>query len=117
MEAEIHDDKENSTKLEKILRSNVFRRAEKQRKMLEHLAKKTMAEAWDDLHQDAILREVFNKTDKVSVVGTTASRIRASLKKYYEREGQDDSVILRLRPGSYRIIAEARGTSPAFLVS
>lgn len=96
---------ENEKQLGKILAAKVFQRAKQQAAMLRFVAEKTMDESSEDLDQGLIAKAVFPESD-AGVVGTTAFRIRRSLRGYYAEEGRNDPIIFQMPEGSYYITAE-----------
>jgi serine/threonine-protein kinase len=92
--------------LEKILTSAGLRRSERLRRFLRLTVERTLEGQSEDLKEYSIGRDVFDRgvdfdmrTD--SIVRVEARRLRKKLHSFYETEGRDDPVVIRLDPGSY----------------
>src|SRR4051794_31068358 len=92
--------------LEQLFRSKPFSKSPSQQRFLEYTIKKTLAGEEADLKEYTIAVEAFSKpssfdSEDHSIVRTTVSRLRISLKAYYESEGHDSLVVISYPLGSY----------------
>ncbi len=94
-------------KLEKILASNAFRRAEQLSAFLRFVVEKTLEGAGGSLKETVIGAEVFGRPagyDPKSdpIVRNQARRLRVKLDDYEQQFGAGDAVTIRLPVGSYQ---------------
>lgn len=92
--------------LQRMLGSQRFAAAGRQRRFLEFIGGKVLAGEQDEIKEYLIALEVYERKPdydpKVdSIVRVEASRVRARLKEYYENEGKDDLIVVELPKGSY----------------
>jgi serine/threonine-protein kinase len=92
--------------LDRILSSKVFSGSERHRKFLRFLVEQALKGSADRLNEFVLGFEVFNKGDSFdpridSIVRVEARRLRERLKKYYQEEGRNDSLVITLRPRSF----------------
>jgi TolB-like protein len=93
--------------LDRLLSSRELRRAGRSRSFLRYIVERTAAGEGEHLKEYVIGIDVFKRdpgfdprTD--AIVRVEASRLRSKLKSYYENEGRNDSVIIRIPIGGYR---------------
>jgi len=91
--------------LDRILGSNLFRTAKRERDFLQFVIVLTLAGKADQVKETVIGIEVFRRPSSLdaedSIVRSTARRLRARLEKYYATEGQQDPVLICVPAGSY----------------
>ena len=92
--------------LERILRSNPFRRSAQMERFLTLAVERTLAGRAEELKELTLGREVFHRgpnydprTD--SIVRVEAQRLRRKLRTYYSTAGESDPVVIALPSGSY----------------
>ncbi len=95
-----------SGQLEKIARSDGFRKSERLRRFLQFTVDLTLrGDVWQ-LREHVIAREVFDRSAGFdprveSIVRVEAKRLRRKLSEYYSSVGANDSVLIEFRTGSY----------------
>jgi len=99
--------------LDRILASPCFVHAERQRRFLKFIVTETLAGHTDRLKGYTIALEVFDRDVSFdpaidAIVRVEATRLRAKLREYYDREGRTDSVRFELPKGAYAIRMEWR---------
>ncbi|MCI0720722.1 MAG: hypothetical protein L0338_17405 [Acidobacteria bacterium] len=92
--------------LEKILASRTFARAGRLSRFLRFSVEQTLQGHGDQIKEYLLGTEVFDKDQAFDpridpIVRVEAARLRSKLKEYYEKEGQDDPVLITLSKGSY----------------
>lgn len=92
--------------LERILASKTFSRSPRISRFLTFVVDQTLAGQEDKLKEYLLGVEVFNRMDSFdpridSIVRVEARRLRYKLERYYETEGQTDSVLIQFRKGCY----------------
>jgi tetratricopeptide (TPR) repeat protein len=92
--------------LERILASKTFSRSPRISRFLTFVVEQTLAGQEDKLKEYLLGVEVFNRMDSFdpridSIVRVEARRLRYKLERYYEAEGQSDSVLIQFRKGCY----------------
>ena len=92
--------------LDRILASQVFVKSPRMSRFLKFVVDETLAGTGNRIKEYVVGLEVFDKrpdfdpqTD--SSVRTEASKLRARLDRYYDREGLDDPVTISIPKGSY----------------
>lgn len=76
-------------------------------KLLRHVGELYFANRTDEINEFQIATTVFGRSEVVfdpstdSIARVEAYRLRKKLKEYYEKEGNDHSVVISLPPGSY----------------
>jgi Concanavalin A-like lectin/glucanases superfamily len=93
--------------LARILDSRRFSGLERLRSLLDFIVTQYLEGKESSLKETIIGTEVFGKpvgydTQTVSIVRTTAQRLRTELTAYYEVEGANDPIIITLPKGRYR---------------
>lgn len=96
------------TQVDRILASNTFRAAEVLRRLLRFLADKTFSGEADYLKEYSIGLDALGKPptydpSKDAIVRLQASRLRQKLDEYYRSEGRDDSLVIELPRGRFKI--------------
>src|ERR1700733_9829224 len=102
------------TCLAKILASPCFVQSDRQQRFLKFIVTETLAGHTDRLKGYTIALEVFDRDVTFdpaidAIVRVEATRLRAKLREYYDREGRTDSVRFELPKGAYAIRMEWRG--------
>jgi tetratricopeptide (TPR) repeat protein len=92
--------------LDRVLRSELFKRSEQLSRFLAFLVQRHIEGRNSELKESVLGAEVFGrKTDynpKVDpIVRTEARRLRARLSEYYANEGKDDALIIEIPKGGY----------------
>ncbi|MPY90209.1 MAG: hypothetical protein GEU99_20075 [Luteitalea sp.] len=99
--------------LDRVLASPAFANADRLSRFLRYVVERALAGEGDRLKEYVIGLEVFDRDEQYdprldSIVRVEAGRLRAKVDEYYQREGGDEAVIIRLRRGSYAPVFEAR---------
>jgi hypothetical protein len=95
-----------NSQLEKISRSEGFRKSERLRRFLQFTVDLTLrGDVWQ-LREHVIAREVFDRSAGFdprveSIVRVEAKRLRRKLSEYYNSIGANDTVLIEFRTGSY----------------
>src|SRR5215475_1865059 len=103
--------------IQRILQSKTFRTSEVHRNLLQYLSEKSLAGDADSLKEYTVGLDVFAKPESYdprqeSTVRMHVARLRQKLSEYYRTEGADDSIIVDLPKGGFRVTFEQR-PSPA----
>ncbi len=106
-------DERELAQVERILRSETFRTSGALRHLLSFLAGKTFSGEADALKEytvaiDALQRPKTYDPQHDSTVRIQVSRLRQKLGEYYRGEGKNDSIIVDLPKGRYRLTFEER---------
>jgi adenylate cyclase len=104
--------------LDKILASPCFVQSERQQRFLKFIVTETLAGHTDRLKGYTIALEVFDRDASFdpaidAIVRVEATRLRAKLREYYDREGRTDSVRFELPKGAYAIRMDWRALKTA----
>jgi TolB-like protein len=104
--------------LARVLASETFAEVFRLKKFLEYSVNATIAGHGDRLKGFVIACEVFEKEDPsdaqtTTVVRVEAGRLRRRLKDYYETEGINDPIRIRMPKGGYSTTFTATGKSAA----
>ncbi len=97
---------EVSSQVDRISRSEGFRKSERLRRFLQFTVERTLrGDVWQ-LREHVIAREVFDRPADFdprveSIVRVEAKRLRRKLTDYYTLHGGNDSVVIEFRTGSY----------------
>lgn len=99
--------------LNKIVASNVFARSKQLCRFLRFVVEETLHGNADAVKESLIGTTVFQRGELFNpgidpIVRVQARRLRSKLKEYYETEGQQDPLVIRLRTGSYSPLFESR---------
>ena len=94
------------TELEKVLASRTFRSAQGQRAFLRYVAEEAIAGRGHLIKEYIIGIEAFGRGESFDprldpIVRTQAAKLRAKLARYYETEGENDTMRIEFRKGSY----------------
>jgi len=94
--------------LDRVLSSELFAHAERQRRFLEYVVRQTLADAGTRLNQHAIAIEVFDRDETFdpsvdSVVRVEAGRLRARLREYYEEHEPTPHVRIDIPKRGYSV--------------
>lgn len=91
--------------LDRVVRSQVFAKAERASQLLRFVVGKSLAGKTDEIKESTIALEVFGRTGydpKIdSVVRVEAHKLRALLAKYYQEEGAADPIRIEIPRGNY----------------
>jgi hypothetical protein len=103
------------TQIDKILRSDEFRGSEVLRRLLSYLADKAISGEADQLKEYVIAIEGMGKPASYdpahnSAVRIQVGRLRQKLADYYRSEGKQDTVVIDLPKGRFRLTCEQRPT-------
>lgn len=97
---------EVSAQVDRIGRSEGFRKSERLRRFLQFTVDRTLrGDVWQ-LREHVIAREVFDRPADFdprveSIVRVEAKRLRRKLTDYYTASGGNDSIVIEFRTGSY----------------
>ena len=94
--------------LDRVLSSEYFRNSKQAERLLRYLVANSLDEHEDYLRERVIGEKVFGRQPKYdsnsdSIVRVWANHLRKRLAQYYQADGQNSSVRLGIRPGSYRV--------------
>ena len=120
---EVRDDA-LAAEVERILESDTFRNSEALRRLLRFLADKRLAGEADQLKEysvgiDALGKPATYDPRHDSTVRIQVSRLRQKLAEYYRTEGKQDTLIIDLPKGRFKLtceeslLAPVRATAPA----
>jgi hypothetical protein len=103
----------SSAQVQRILQSKAFRTSEVHRNLLSYLAEKSLAGDADSLKEYTVGLDVFAKPSSYdprqeSTVRMHVARLRQKLSEYYRTEGVDDTIIVDLPKGGFRVTFETR---------
>jgi TolB-like protein/Tfp pilus assembly protein PilF len=92
--------------LHRILSSQTFRAAEREKSFLRHVVERTIEGRGTELKEYTIGVEAFERGDgfdprRDTIVRTEARNVRRRLARYYEEEGHSDPVRIELPKGGY----------------
>lgn len=90
--------------LAKVLSSATFREADRPKRFLGFIVEETLAGREYNLKGSIIATEVFGGVDKAALVAPEAGRLRGKLLKYYDSEGSEDLIRIRMPTGGYKPI-------------
>ena len=101
--------------LDRVLRSDAFRRSGRSSTLLRFLVERALDGAADQLKEYTVGVEALGRGSSFDpridpVVRAEASRLRDRLERYYTGDGRDDLVLLALPKGSYVPRFESRAT-------
>jgi hypothetical protein len=111
--------------VDRILASDTFHASDVLRRLLRFLAAKTFSGTADDLKEYSIGLDALGKPPTYdprqdAAVRLQASRLRQKLEDYYRKEGANDSVVIELPKGRFKIAWRVKDTEsfpPATLSS
>jgi hypothetical protein len=101
----------------RILESKTFRTSEVHRNLLNYLAEKSLAGDADSLKEYTVGLDVFSKPSSYdprqeSVVRMHLARLRQKLGEYYRTEGMEDSVIVDIPKGAFKVTFDEKPAVP-----
>lgn len=99
--------------LNKMVTSNVFARSKQLCRFLRFVVDESLHGNAEALKESLIGTTVFQRGELFNpgidpIVRVQARRLRSKLEEYYETEGQQDPLVIRLRTGSYSPFFESR---------
>jgi hypothetical protein len=99
--------------LNRIVESDLFRRSARMERFLTLAVERSLSGRPEELKEYILGRDVFNRGENYdprtdSIVRVEAQRLRRKLRDYYEAQGVEDAVVIRLPPGSYVPVFEYR---------
>ena len=98
----------NQAQVRRIVQSKALRTSEVHRNLLNYLAEKSLQGEGDSLKEYTVGLDVFAKPDSYdprseSVVRMHMARLRQKIAEYYRTEGVDDSVVVDLPKGGFKV--------------
>jgi hypothetical protein len=113
IEGKSEQDEVLQSQIDRILRSDEFRSSEVLRRLLTYLADKAISGEADQLKEYVIAIEGLGKPSSYdpqhnSAVRIQVGRLRQKLAEYYRTEGKDDTVVVDLPKGRFRLTCEQR---------
>jgi hypothetical protein len=99
--------------LNKMVASNVFARSKQLCRFLRFVVDETLHGNAEALKESLVGTMVFQRGELFNpgidpIVRVQARRLRSKLEEYYETEGQQDPLVIRLRTGSYSPFFESK---------
>jgi hypothetical protein len=106
------------SQVERILHSDELRTSEVLRQILRYLMEKTLSGEADQLKEYTVAIDGLGKSTDYdpqhnSAVRLQVGRLRQKLAEYYRAEGKNDSVIIDIPKGRFKVTCEVRGGGPA----
>jgi hypothetical protein len=103
--------------IQRILQSKAFRTSEIHRTLLSYLAEKSVSGTADGLKEYTVGLDVFAKPDSYdprqeSTVRMHVARLRQKIGEYYRTEGLEDSIVVDLPKGGFKLTFEPREVRP-----
>jgi hypothetical protein len=103
--------------IQRILQSKALRTSEVHRNLLSYLAEKSLSGTADSLKEYTVGLDVFSKPSSYdprqeSTVRMHVARLRQKLSEYYRTEGVDDSILVDLPKGAFKLTFEPREVRP-----
>ena len=100
--------------LDKMVASNILARSKQLCRFLRFVVEETLHGNAETLKESRIGTIVFRRGELFNpgidpIVRVQARRLRSKVEEYYETEGQQDPLVIRLRAGSYSPAFESRG--------
>ena len=100
------DEREVRIQLDRILQGAAFKNSERLQRFLKFAVECALDGTTDQLKESVLGRVVFHRGPEFdprtdSIVRVEAQRLRRRLQEYYEGDGRDDPVAIKLQPGSY----------------
>lgn len=110
---QVVEDEVTRLEIDRILQSDTFRSADVLRRLLRFLADKSIAGEADQLKEYTIGLDAFGKPPSYdprsdAIVRLQAGRLRQKLAEYYRTEGKDDSVVVDLPKGHFKLTWQTR---------
>jgi hypothetical protein len=99
--------------IQKLVRTEVFRFSELQRRLLVYLAEKSLAGEADGLKEYAIGVDALRKPESYdprrdASVRLQSGKLRGKISEYYRTEGQGDEVVIDFPKGHFRLLFSYR---------
>jgi len=99
--------------VERIFQSKAFRSSDVLRHLLSYLVDASLAGTADDLKEYTVAVDALGKPSSYdprqeSAVRMQVGRLRQKLAEYYRTEGADDSIVVDLPKGGFRVVFEPR---------
>src|SRR5690349_6229286 len=99
--------------LDRILRSDAFRQADRLKRFLTFIVREMTAGRGSELKEYVIGVQVFRKEESFDprtdpIVRVQARRLRAKLVRYYREEGRADTIVIELPKGGYAPVIDRR---------
>src|SRR6185369_5950656 len=103
----------SQAEVERILHSNTFRNSDVLRRLLRFLADKTILGEAEQLKEysigiDALGKPADYDPRQDSVVRIQVGRLRQKLAEYYRTEGKDDSLVIDVPKGRFKLSVDLR---------
>ncbi|MSV34108.1 MAG: hypothetical protein EXQ47_00720 [Bryobacterales bacterium] len=103
----------NQEQVRRILQSKAFRTSEVHRNLFHYLSEKSLSGEAESLKEYTVGLDVFAKPESYdprqeSVVRMHMARLRQKLAEYYRTEGADDSIVVDLPKGAFKVTFELR---------
>ena len=100
--------------LDKMVASHILARSKQLCRFLRFVVEETLHGNAESLKESRIGTIVFRRGELFNpgidpIVRVQARRLRSKVEEYYETDGQQDALVIRLRAGSYSPIFESRG--------
>jgi hypothetical protein len=104
--------------LARILAGRLFRRASRQRELLEYLCREAFAVPPREVHEQSLGVAIFGRspnydTSQDNIVRVYVSELRKKLEEYFKTEGVAERFTLEIPRGGYTPILKARTTPPS----
>jgi TolB-like protein/Tfp pilus assembly protein PilF len=92
--------------LERILTSQTFRAAERQKALLRYVVEQSVQGRSGEVKEYSVGVEAFGRGDSFdprqdTIVRSEARNVRLKLARYYEQEGKQDAIVIQLPKGGY----------------
>lgn len=105
--------------IERLLDSEAFRKAPKQKELLRFLARCAIDHPDEPVHEQQIGREVYQRSRDYnpaedSIVRVEVRNLRKRLREYFESEGRRERIVVEIPKGSYRLVFTPRPTELAY---
>src|SRR5579863_7610429 len=99
--------------VERIFQSKAFRSSDVLRHLLSYLVDASLTGTADDLKEYTVAVDALGKPSSYehhqeSAVRMQVGRLRQKLAEYYRTEGSDDSIVVDLPKGGFRVVFEPR---------
>lgn len=99
---------EARTELERVMASSPFANSQRSQRFLRYVVEATLANVEESLKEFAIAVDVFERNTSYdpsvdATVRVEAGRLRSRLREYYAEAGRNDSVIIEIPKGAYRV--------------
>jgi hypothetical protein len=110
-------DKDAREQIQKLVRSDLFRFSELQRRLLIYLSDKSLSGEADQLKEYTIAVDALGKPESYdprrdSTVRLQSSKLRQKISEYYRTAGQSDAVLVDFPKGRFALVFRYREPSP-----